>query len=329
MPTLALASATANFGLTLLRTFLHLNALTPTHTLILLSRTPQPQLSEVDPNLTVRIVDYTDLDQLTHALRDVHTLLSLIGGAGLRYSQLALIAAAKSAGVKRFAPSEFAGHGYEGIDLYAGKAEVWEAAKASGMEVTKFETGLFMSVLATGTPKESTEVGVREGAKSGEEEALAGLRPWKFVIDAEAGTADLPGDGRAKLVWTDMRDVARFVWEACALEEWDEVSGMRGDVKSFREVVEILERVQGRKFLIKGNPLDKLEKEAEEPGMRFYNQCRIAFAKGWGMVGDDLNRAFPDVKATTCEEFIGKWWGGVALGEPQWVDVKAFDAEDM
>jgi hypothetical protein len=72
-----------------------------------------------------------------------------------------------------------------------------------------------------------------------------------------------------------------------------------------------------------------LEKGAEEPGMRFYNQTRVALAKGWGMVGDELNRAFPDEELTTCEAFIEKWWGGVVLEEPEWMTGKTFDAEDM
>jgi uncharacterized protein YbjT (DUF2867 family) len=274
-------------------------------------------------------VDYTNSTELTHALRDVHTLLSLIGGSGLLESQLALISAAQIAGVKRFAPSEFAGRGHDGIDLYAGKAVVWEATKASGMEYTKFETGLFMSLLATGTPKDITEVGEREGMKSGEEEALAGLRPWNFVVNAKAGTADLAGDGTAEVVWTDMRDIARFVWRALELEKWDEVSGVRGDVKSFREVVEIMERVQRRKFLTREKSLETVEEEAKDPGMRFYNQTRIALTKGWGLVSNELNRAFPDEKVTTCEAFVQKWWGGVALGEPKWTDGKTFDAGDM
>lgn len=105
-------------------------------------------------------------------------MLPLIGGSGsiIRTTQLALLKAAQEAGCKRFAPSEYAGQGYEGVDMYAGKAEVFEAVKASGLEFTRFNCGLFMSVLATGTPKGLTAVGEREGRQSGEEEALAGLR---------------------------------------------------------------------------------------------------------------------------------------------------------
>ncbi|KAF2168190.1 hypothetical protein M409DRAFT_21634 [Zasmidium cellare ATCC 36951] len=327
MVTVALAGATTGFGLTILRTFLHLNK--GEHKIVLLSRSPQPALSA--RGIDVRPVDYTSHAQLVQALQGVHTLLSVIGGSlqGLLDSQLALIDAAKEAGIKRFAPSEYAGNGYEGVDLYQPKAVVWEATQKSGLEYTRFGCGLFMSVLATGTPKGRTEVGEREGVATGEEEALAGLRPWNFVVNVKAGTADFAGDGSAPTVLTEMRDVARFVWEALSLEKWEPDMGMRGDVKSFRELVQILEKVQGRKFLSQDNSFEKLEEEAEDPSKRFYNQARMALEKGWGMVGDDLNRAFPNVKPTTCEEFIEKWWGGVQLGEAKWEEMKSFSEEDF
>lgn len=182
-----------------------------------------------------------------------------------------------------------------------------------------------MSAFATGTPKPLSELGRAEGCKTGEEEALAGLRPWNFVVNMKAGTADYPGDGTEPLVFTDMRDVALFVLHALDLETWPEELGMRGDVKSFKEAVEICERVQGRKWLTQTNSIEKMQKDADEmPETKFYNQVRIAFARGYGMVGNELNKAFPGIKPTTCEEFIEKWWSGVELGEPSWVEDKSF-----
>ena len=82
----------------------------------------------------------------------------------MRDAQLTLIEAAKEAGAKRFAPSEYALSTYDNLDLYAGKAAVWEALRVSGLEYTRFFCGIFMNTLGTGTPK-------------GEAEALGGLRP--------------------------------------------------------------------------------------------------------------------------------------------------------
>lgn len=328
MPTIALAGASTGFGRTMLQVFIHHNNQKDNehkHKLVLLSRSEQPDFTS--KGVDVRPVDYANHVQLVNALKDVHTVLSVIGGDGsaIKSAQLALISACKEAGVKRFAPSEYAGIDNEDIDLYTPKREVWEATRESGLEYTQFSCGLFMSAFATGTPKPMTAVGEREGCKTGEEEALAGLRPWTFVVNMRAGTADYPGDGTAPLVFTDMRDIAYFVFRALDMEKWPEHLGMRGDVKSFKEAVEICERVQGRKWLEKNNSIEEMQAQMDaDPGLKFYNQVRIGMAKGWAMVGDELNREFPDVKTVTCEQFIEKWWSGVELGEPSWTATQAF-----
>ena len=306
------------FGKTVLNTFLRLNEAKNQYKFVVLTRSASAELSS--KGVEVREVDYTNHAQLVKALAGVHTVLPLIGGDGetLRTAQLALLAAAKEAGCKRFAPSEYAGQGYAGVDMYAGKAEVFEAVKASGLEFTRFNCGLFMSVLATGTPKGCTEVGIREGCKSGEEEALAGLRPWNFVINMRDGTVDYPGDGTQPFVITDMRDVATFVFHALSLPSWPQDQGMRGDVKSFAELVTISEKVQGRKWLKKHTSIAELEEQPDNEGAKFYNQTRLSFTKGWGMVGRELNERFPEVKPITAEQFVEKWWRGVELGEPSW-----------
>lgn len=323
MPTVALAGATTGLGLTILR---HFAATRGSHTLVLLSRTTQP--SWTAQGIRVRTVDYTSHTSLVQALKGVHTVLSLIGGSAeaLRDSQLALIAAAKEAKVRRFAPSEFAGPGggYEEVDLYAGKGEVWDAVRASGMEYTRFVCGLFMSVFATGTPKPATFVGEVEGARSGEEEALAGLRPWNFVFNMRAGTADLPGDGKAKVTFTDMRDVARFVVAALDLEVWPEELYMYGSVMSWIEALAVVERVQGRKFLVRENPVEELKAGFEDPGKRFYNQVRLALTKGWDVGEHYLNAQFPAIEPVTVESFVEMWWSGVELGAPSWESDQSF-----
>ena len=324
MVTVALAGATTGLGLTILR---HL-AFSPTntHEIVLLSRSPQPTWTA--RGVDVREVDYDSNESLTAALKGVHTVLSLIGGSAsaLRDGQLALVAAAKQAGVKRFAPSEFSlrGGGYD-LDLYAGKRDVWDAVVASGMEYTRFSCGIFMGFLGTGTPKGVSAVGKQEGAKSGEEEALGGLRAWDFVVNVRNGTADFPGDGRQAVTFTDTRDVARFVEAALGLRSWEEEMGMRGDAVDWRALVGVLERVQGREFLVRENGVEEMERVAREvEGKRFYNQVRIALVRGEGVVGDELNGALPDIKPVGVEEFVRKWWEGVELGEARWEEDRSF-----
>lgn len=326
MPVVALAGAMSGLGLTVLRHLASSTSATNPNTYIILSRTPQPTWTT--RGLTVREVDYASPGSLVQALQGVHTVLSFIGGSAsaLRDSQLALVAAAVEAGVQRFAPSEFAfrGGGYS-LELYAGKREVWDAVVGSGMEYTRFSCGMFLGLLATGTPKDVTSVGAGEGAASGEEEALGGLRPWNFVVNVKAGTADMPGDGRGKVVFTDTRDVARFVEAALGMERWPEELGMRGDLMDWREMVGVLEEVQGRKFLVRENSVEDMERVAREvEGKRFYNEVRVAFARGEGIVGDELNRAFPEIKPMDVKTFARKWWDGVQLGEAKWEEDQSF-----
>ncbi|CAD0108151.1 unnamed protein product [Aureobasidium uvarum] len=303
MKTVALAGATTGFGLTVLDHFLKSSH---PYTLVLLTRSPQPQLSA--QGIDVRPVDYSDHKSLVSALHGVHTILSFIGGSAsaLQNAQLSLLSAAKEAGVTRFAPSEYAGKGYDGVDLYAGKAIVWDAVRKSGLQYTRFDCGIFMNTFATGTPY-------------GESEALANLRPWNFVINMKAGTAELPASGDDKIVFTEMNDVARFVIASLELQIWPGVSGMRGDVKTYREVIAIAERVQRRKFLVREDSVSAMEKQMKEvPETSFYNQVRIALTKGWGLVGDELNKAFPNFELTGVEEYMSKWWEGVELEEASW-----------
>ena len=304
MVKVALAGATGRgLGATILAAVLD----THQHDVVVLSRSPNPSLTA--KGVEVRLISYTDHASLTAALHGVHTVLSTIGSSNqneMRDAQLAVIAASKEAGVKRFAPSEFAIKEYQDWDYYAGKIPVWEAAKASGMECTQFTCGIFMNYLGTGTPKEGTE-------------ALSGLRPWNFVININDGTADLPGDGNTKLTFTRLQDVGAFVAAALDLDKWEEEMGMIGDTMSYNEVISAIEKVTQRKMLVKRNSEEELKtliKEVE--GARFYNQVRLSIAQGKAQVKPTLNKLAPDIKPWTVEEFLETYWGGVELGEAAW-----------
>lgn len=315
MVKVALAGATGGFGRAVLRVFLN----TPHgHELMVLSRNANPALSAA--GVDVRAVDYASVESMTAALSGVHTVLSFIGGQDasvMETSQLSLLEAAKAAGVKRFAPSEYATSTNEGIDGYIFKERVWNAVKVSDLEYTKFSCGVFLNILGTGTPKNPS---AGSEFKTGEEEALGGLRPWDFIINKKAGTADVPGDGNAKLALTDTADVGRFVLAALDLEKWPEELGMTGDSKSFNELIALVEQAQQRRFLIKYNSVEEMQDQIrQDEATRFYNQVRIQIAKGYFMVPNSLNKAFPSINPMTAEQYVEKWWGGVTdLGEPQW-----------
>ena len=119
------------------------------------------------------------------------------------------------------------------------------------MEYTQFTCGIFMNTLGTGTPR-------------GETEALGGLRPWTFVVNMKAGTADLPGDGSSKMTFTRTHDIGEFVAAALDLPKWEEEMGMVGSTMSYNEVVDAIEKVTRRNMLVKYNSEEDLEKMISE-----------------------------------------------------------------
>ncbi|KAF2104236.1 NAD-P-binding protein [Rhizodiscina lignyota] len=301
----ALAGASSGFGLTLL----HHLVKSKKHTITLLSRSAKPELSALGVNVCV--VDYSNQGELVQVLTGVHTVISCMGaGAVLTESdpQLAVIEAARVAGVKRFAPSEFAHGSYEGVDLYRFKIPAWEAVQRSGTEYTRYSCGLFMNLLAPHN-----------------DEALAGLRPWNFVINMTAGTADLPGDGTTKVTYTEINDICRFVVASLDLEKWPAESMMSGDDASYIDVVKMIEKVRGgEKMLVRTNTIEDMEKMAEVPQKRFYNQARICIAKGGFEMKPTLNQLCPEVRPVSIEDFLRKWWVNKPIENPTWGEDKSF-----
>ena len=174
------------------------------------------------------------------------------------------------------------------------------------MEYTQFTCGIFMNTLGTGTQK-------------GETEALGGLRPWTFVINMKAGTADLPGDGSNKLTFTRTQDVGKFVAAALDLERWEEEMGMVGSTMSYNEVISAIEMVTKRKMLVKYNTEEELEKMIrEDERARFYNQVRLSIVQGEASVEPTLNKLAPDVKPWSVEDYLERYWSVVELEEAAW-----------
>ncbi|KAF6220518.1 hypothetical protein HO133_002951 [Letharia lupina] len=124
----------------------------------------------------------------------------------------------------------------------------------------------------------------------GEVEALGGLRPQTIVI-----------------CW-DRRLLEFDVWEG----EME----MLGCTMSYNEVVGVMEKVTGRKILVKESNKEELkEMIREDEGARFYNQARLSIAQGDAKVEPTLNKLAPDVKPWTVEEYLEKHWSGVEIGE--------------
>jgi uncharacterized protein YbjT (DUF2867 family) len=315
MVRVAIAGCSSGVGLNLLQAI----AATGKHEIVVLSRqdtTPHTKL----PGVNVRPVSYEDHTQLVDALKGVHTLICAIFvfSNDLATIQLALIKAAVEAGVKRFAPSEFAGtlKTAELVDAYHPKLRVAEGLRNSGLEYTYFRAGLFLNYFSRHSPSE--------------EEGLASMRPWTFVVDINQGVANVPGDGNQKLTFTDVRDVAKWVASSLDLEKWDVESGIPGDTLTYREIVAIAEKVTGRKFLIKENQIEQLEEDSQDESKRFVSQMCLAITKGYLDIPPDLGVKVTGIKPTTVEEFIKRHWDEISLPEPAWpAEQKTWQPKDI
>jgi NmrA-like family len=197
-------------------------------------------------------VDYSSHSSLVDALRDVHTLISVIKIPGPEWAsyQLVLLSAAESAGVRRFAPSEFEqgplGDGT--VDAVAPKLAVRDAcrdARGRGvLETARFHCGGFMNILALGL-----EDGKRTMLKHG-------YADDPIIWNVKDMTAEVPvkeNGSTPRMTLTKIGDIGRFVAAACELEDgkWEEDMGMVGETIAISDVVRLIEEVRGRKMDVK------------------------------------------------------------------------------
>jgi uncharacterized protein YbjT (DUF2867 family) len=271
------------------------------HSIVALTRSPNEHLSK-SSKITVKIVDYDNHGSLVSALEGCDTVISTIFNrddevGALGTNQLNLLSAAKEAGVRRFAPSDF-GMSMDAVKILQrqkNKEPILEALKTSGMEYTRFQNGIFMNYFSSGSPNQS--------------EGLSGLNPMSMLLDMTHGTAKIPGDGNVNVTTTDVRDVGRFVAASLDLEKWEHESGMSGSTFTFNQLLGVAEKVMGKTFDKTYIPVETLEEMSKQPGrMGFLGQAMLVQAIGYAEVKPRLNELCPDVKPTGIEEFLQKYW---------------------
>ncbi|EIM86313.1 NAD-P-binding protein [Stereum hirsutum FP-91666 SS1] len=278
MVKVAIAGGAGNLGTYIVKAILEAGR----HTPIILSRSSKPSSLEAE----VRVVDYSDHSSLVSALDGVHTVIVTLFSTDVKESvdnQLALLKAAQEVGVKRFAPSEWGSRDHSEFYMYHPKMEVWDVVKTSGLEVTRFVTGLYIDMF---------------------------VGPGKLFIDTLAGTAKIPGDGTAKTTFTYTPDIGQFVAASLDLERWDEVSGIVGETKTWDEAVDIAEVVTGKKFertYMKEGGGEAAKQLLERKFLAGLTKSVVA---GHWEVEPTLNRKFPQLRAFTVEEYLRQSWKG-------------------
>lgn len=244
------------------------------------------------PLAEVVAVNYDDKDNLTKALQGVHTVISTIfprDPEACFQAHKNLIDASVSAGVKRFAPSEWAtDNDIAKIPDYEPKHRIHDYLKTTKLEYTLFHNGIFMDYFAA----------------NGETGYLQDLR---FVVNSVEHKATIPGTGDELVAFTKATDVGKFVVAALELKTWPEKSAMASEVLTYNQVVDIAEDVLQTKFDRTYLSVDQLRANLKpSPAFmeNFYWDIMIALAEGRMTYATNLNTLGPHVRPTTIREFL-------------------------
>ncbi|KAJ0412961.1 NAD(P)-binding protein [Aspergillus carlsbadensis] len=290
---------------------------TKKHEILILSRKDAPK--EPAEGITWIKPNYDSVEQLTETLQGVHTLLSFVTEQEGAESpiQKRLIAAAVQAGVKRFAPSEWATATTQNLPWYAYKAEIRRYLAELNkdekvLEYTLFQPGLFSNYF-TRPYKSSTHIHEIEGP-----------------IDFENRRAILVEDGdEGVITTTTVQDVAAVAARAIDYEgEWPVVSGIRGTSLPVRELVALGEKLRGP-FKIERVKASDFEAGTWETSwiprvdhpsippeqVDVFSKLGVAgislgISAGAFAVSDEWNRLLPDFEFTQLEPFLRGVWEG-------------------
>ncbi|CAH0018928.1 unnamed protein product [Clonostachys rhizophaga] len=285
------------------------------HEIIALVRR-DPSLLPPLQGVTWTQTSYESESELVQLLKGVDTLLCVFavhrdpGNA----TQKMLIDAAIKAGVRRYAPAEWATSMKLDAHLSltpwnAGKVEIRHYLQQLNKEK---KVGILMDYL--GHPHRISKY----------------LTTMPMTVDIEKCRAlVLSGSLTDKITFTAARDIGKVVARAIEYEgEWPLVGGVSGNQISFEDLIRVGERVRGTRFTIES--LEQKDLEAGE--LKTDNFFRVPFpdipedqvesfsqlatisvmlgAKhGLWTVTDEWNEILPDHEFTQVEDFLREIWG--------------------
>ncbi|OCL11821.1 NmrA-like family protein-like protein [Glonium stellatum] len=287
------------------------------HEVVVLTR--QNTLKNTVAGIQYVIVDYFDKEHLVTTLRGIDVVLSFlvvhtdIGNVVQRN----LIDACIEAGVKRFAPSEWAVKNNSGISSYENKDEVAKYLAEINkdkkvLEYCLFQPSFFLDYFAHPYSCAKT------------------LITWPFFIDYENRRAMILEDGLQPIALTCIEDVAAVVAEALDYEgEWPAVGGMRGTSTTLRELITLGEELRGGPFEIERVSAADIEagqlktswvppmthpvipvEEREVFSKEFVIMLMLGILRGAWDVSDEWNKLLPQYEFTSAEEYLRKAWEG-------------------
>ncbi|KAF4473396.1 2`-hydroxyisoflavone reductase [Fusarium agapanthi] len=272
------------------------------------------------PGVTWTKTDYENKSELVDLFHGVETVLSFFAvhlDPG-NETQKRLIDAAVEAGVKRFAPSEWAtgaklADSLDVMPWYSGKIEIREYLKSLNsekkvLEYTLFQPGGFMDYLCHPykTAKYITTTIVN----------IDFVKKHAIVVE---GTLD------DEITYTSVNDIANIATKAIDYEgEWPVIGGI-----SIRQLLKIGEELRGEPFTIEWLKMEDLEAgelktdnyprlplpSVPQDQVEAFSKMVVigtltAFHRGAWTVPDEWNKTFPDYKFTKVDELLKSTWEG-------------------
>lgn len=183
--------------------------------------------------------DFSNPKALETSLAGAKTVVSAFGGNDLVQLETATIQAAKKAGATLYVPSQF------GVDtrrwnmsfpFLKGKSQVLQVAEMEGLPTLSVFVGMFSDFI------------------------------FGFLADPANAKGRIVGDGNAKLSFTRRSDIGYVLAKALADPEFAQggTLSMEGDNKSWKEGLEILEKVMAKEVEIETiDPQNALQQEQE------------------------------------------------------------------
>lgn len=263
-------------------------------------------------------LDYKEKSSIVGALSGVFCVFSFIitGKDPGNVAQKNLIDACVEAKVKRFAPSEWVGASSTGTPWYAGKAAISAYlqeinAERKVLEYCRFMPGLALDYLVypNQTCKHFPNLGSTVDFFNCRAILLKDTEPGRFGM-------------------TLVEDMAAVAAEAVDYPgEWPVDGGMHSIMTSFPELVEIGERLRGKKFDIEYVTLAQarsgrlptswvadfnhaaIPEQLRDSWSRTFN-AKMMYSVHLGnyAVSDTWNRLLPDFRFTTLEELLEKYY---------------------
>ncbi|EIM91242.1 NAD-P-binding protein [Stereum hirsutum FP-91666 SS1] len=209
---------------------------------------------------TIKEVDYDSVDSIAAALSSIDVVICTFGYAAVFQPQFNLAAASKKAGAKLYVPSQFGLPGRAGIpsddDL---------KTHLNGVPVSNFLVGTIADIL------------VKYADYGG--------------LVLEKGEVIIPGDGTARISFTDRRDVARYVGYVLTKLPPSKLRGrdfhIEGQRVALNDVIKEYQERSGKTLKVTYIPVEELQSNIEKNAMDILSVIRLLWASGKGVVGEE------------------------------------------